>query len=114
MSVIIWHNPRCSKSRQTLELLRENGVDPVVIDYQKTPPGAQDLRAAIDALGGNPVDLVRTNEAAFKEQGLSKDSDAETLIAAMVATPKLIQRPLVLNGPKAAIGRPPENVLAIL
>lgn len=112
--VKIWHNPRCSKSRATLAILVENGVEPEIMDYQATPPSADELRRVIAALGIKAIDLVRTGEAAFKESGLDKDSDEAALIAAMLETPKLIERPVVLKGNKAAIGRPPESVLDIL
>ncbi|MBL4807987.1 MAG: arsenate reductase (glutaredoxin) [Rhodobacteraceae bacterium] len=114
MTIKIWHNPRCSKSRATLALLIENGVEPEILDYQKTPPTADELRRVITALRIKAIDLVRTNEAAFKDANLTKESTDDALIAAMVQTPKLIERPVVLNGDKAAIGRPPEQVLAIL
>ncbi|MCF6303858.1 MAG: arsenate reductase (glutaredoxin) [Rhodobacteraceae bacterium] len=113
-NVKIWHNPKCSKSRATMALLLENGIEPEVMDYQKTPPSADELQQVITALDIRAIDLVRTNEAAFKQSNLSKNSSDATLIAAMVATPKLIERPVVLNGQKAAIGRPPESVLKIL
>ena len=112
--VKIWHNPRCSKSRATLALLLENGVEPVVLDYQKTPPNAQELQQVITALNIRAIDLVRIGEPAFKESNLSRNSSDADLIKAMVATPKLIERPVVLKGDKAAIGRPPESVLEIL
>ncbi len=112
--VKIWHNPRCSKSRATLALLLENGVEPVVLDYQKTPPSAEELQQVIKALGISAIDLVRVAETAFKESNLTKNSSDADLIKAMVATPKLIERPVVINGTKAAIGRPPESVLEIL
>lgn len=112
--VKIWHNPMCSKSRATMALLVENGVDPVVMDYQKTPPTAQELLRVIETLNIRAIDIVRTGETEFKASGLNGDSSEAELIAAMVATPKLIERPIVLNGNKAAIGRPPESVLKIL
>ena len=110
----IWHNPRCSKSRQTLTLLQEAGHDPEVIKYLETPPSAEDIRAALSALNIPPIQLMRMGEKAFKEQGLSKTDPDETLIAAMAQTPILIERPVVFAGGKAAIGRPPEAVLNIL
>lgn len=113
-NVTIWHNPRCSKSRQTLALLEENGVTPEVRKYLEDAPSAEELRAALAAAGLRPIEMMRTKEAEFKAAGLTKDSDDETLIAAMVATPKLIERPLVLKGDKARLGRPPEAVLDIL
>lgn len=115
MAVTIYHNPRCSKSRQTLRLLQDKGIQPVVIDYLKTPPTAAELSEILDKLGREPRDLVRRKEAPYKEleladPGLSRDA----LIRAMVANPILIERPIVLNQGKAALGRPPEDVLKIV
>lgn len=110
----IWHNPRCSKSRQTLALLEENGVSPTIRLYLQDTPDEATLREAAQKLGCNAVDMMRTKEAAFKELGLSKSDPDDALFAAMAANPKLIERPIVLNNGKAAIGRPPESVLAIL
>lgn len=111
----IFHNPRCSKSRQTLELLTERGIEPEIIRYLETPPTEQQLEDILAVLNLEPRDLMRTKEKEYKEQGLDNpDLSREQLIAAMVATPKLIERPIVLANGKAALGRPPENVLAIL
>jgi arsenate reductase (glutaredoxin) len=115
MSVVIYHNPRCSKSRQTLELLRQRGIEPTVIEYLKAPPTAGELEDILHRLGIEPRALMRRSEAAYREAGLDNpDLDRTALIAAMVADPVLIERPIVLADGKAAIGRPPENVLAIL
>ena len=114
-SVTIYHNPRCSKSRQTLSLLQEQGVEPTVVEYLKTPPDAATLRALLNALNCAPRELMRTKESAYTEQQLDNaDLSEDALIEAMVAHPILIERPIVINGDKAAIGRPPENVLAII
>ena len=115
MTIRIFHNPRCSKSRATLSLLQERGIEPEIILYLESPPDAGELRVILDKLGMSPRELMRTGEAEFKEQGLGDDSltDSE-LISAMVATPRLIQRPIVLAGDRAAMGRPPESVLDIL
>lgn len=115
MPVTIYHNPKCSKSRQTLQLLRDNGVEPTIVEYLKTPPDAKTLRKLLGMLGLAPRGLMRTKEPEYAEQGLADAalSDA-ALIAAMVATPKLIERPIVVSGDKAALGRPPESVLAVL
>ncbi|AXS85051.1 MULTISPECIES: arsenate reductase (glutaredoxin) [Marinobacter] len=111
----IFHNPRCSKSRQTLELLTERGIEPEIIRYLETPPTEQQLEDILAALNLDPRDLMRTREKEYKEQGLDNpDLSREQLIAAMAATPKLIERPIVLANGKAALGRPPENVLSIL
>ena len=112
--VTIYHNPRCSKSRQTLALLEERGIDPNVVLYLEQPPTAAELRDILDALNLEPRALMRKGESAYKEQALASVEDADALIVAMVSTPILIERPIVVNGPKAALGRPPENVLEIL
>ena len=115
MSVTIYHNPRCSKSRQTLALLEERGADPQVIEYLRTPPTAAELKALLKKLGMRPRDLMRRNEAAYKELGLGDDSlSDDALIEAMVANPILIERPVVVKDGRAAIGRPPESVVEIL
>lgn len=112
--VVIWHNPRCSKSRQALELLREKGIDPAVVQYLTDPRSENEIRTAVARLGGHAIDLVRTKEARFKELGLSRDSSEDDLIAAMVAHPVLIERPVVFSAMKARIGRPTEAILEIL
>lgn len=115
MSVTIYHNPRCSKSRQTLELLRRRGLQPEVIEYLKTPPDAATLQRLLSLLGLRPRELMRSKETVYGEQGLDDPglSDAQ-LIAAMVENPILIERPIVVAGRRAALGRPPEQVLEIL
>lgn len=115
MSVSIYHNPRCSKSRQTLQLVRDQGTEPEIIEYLKTPPDAAALRKLLDMLGLEPRQLMRTKEQEFKESGADDPdlSDAQ-LIELMVQHPKLIERPIVVSNGKAAIGRPPEQVLDIL
>ncbi|HDP90220.1 MAG TPA: arsenate reductase (glutaredoxin) [Thioalkalivibrio sp.] len=113
--VRIYHNPRCSKSRATLELLRERGIDPEVIDYLKTPPSREELEQILDRLGMEPRELMRQNEDEYREADLDDPGlTRDTLIIAMIQRPKLIQRPIVLAHGKAAIGRPPEQVLEIL
>lgn len=115
MTVTIYHNPRCGKSRQTLALLKEQGTEPIVVDYLKTPPSEEELVSILDKLGMGPRDLMRKNEAAYKENNLADPSlDNAALIRAMLEHPILIERPLVLANGKAAVGRPPEAVLAIL
>ncbi|MEE3049782.1 MAG: arsenate reductase (glutaredoxin) [Pseudomonadota bacterium] len=115
MTVTIYHNPRCSKSRQTLALLQERGVTPSVVEYLKTPPDAATLGDILAKLGCPPRQLMRVKEAVYRELGLGDEnlSDAD-LIQAMVDNPILIERPIVLAGDRAALGRPPEAVLAIL
>lgn len=114
MSIIIWHNPRCSKSRQTLALLKENGVTPTIRLYLEDTPSADDIAAVLHSLGKYPRELMRVKEAEYAELGLDDVTDDGALIAAMIQTPKLIERPVVINGDKAAVGRPPEDVLKIL
>ena len=114
-SVTIYHNPRCSKSRQTLALLQEQGLEPSIINYLETPPSVQQLQQILTLLDLSPRQLMRTKEAEYKAQDLDNSARTdEELIAAMQATPKLLERPIVLANGQAAIGRPPENVLAIL
>ena len=115
MRTIIYHNPRCSKSRQTLALLEEKGVNPRIVDYLKMPPSAAELKTILKKLGLRPRDLMRKGEPRYAELGLKdRDLDDDALIALMVANPILIERPIVVSGGKAAIGRPPESVLEIL
>jgi arsenate reductase len=115
MTVKIYHNPRCGKSRQTLQLLKDQGIEPEVIEYLKTPPSAQELDDILQKLGMEPRELMRKKEAEYKANGLDDASlDRQTLIQAMVNNPILIERPVVIAGGKAAIGRPPETVLGIL
>lgn len=110
----IWHNPRCSKSRQTLQLLRDHGVEPVIRLYLLDAPDLVTLRGAAKALRVGAIGMMRTKDALFKELGLTKDLADEALFDAMVANPSLIERPIVFNGGRAAIGRPPDSVLEIL
>ena len=113
--ITIYHNPRCSKSRQTLALLQENGVEPTVVEYLKETPDAATLKAVIDKLGITPRELLRTKEAEYKEHGLNdKNVGDDAIIQAMIASPKLIERPIVIKGDEARIGRPPEQVLEII
>ena len=115
MSVKIYHNPRCSKSRQTLELLQARGIKPEVIEYLKTPPSVAELNDILEKLGMEPRELMRKKEAEYKTAGLDDESlDRQALISGMVDNPILIERPIVIANGKAAIGRPPENVLDIL
>ncbi len=112
--MILWHNPRCSKSREALALLQEKGITPEVRRYLEDAPTYAELKAAQAALGVPVIEMVRTKEAEFKVAGLSKDSDDETLLRAMAETPKLIERPVAFAGARAVIGRPPERVLELL
>ena len=115
MTVIIYHNPRCSKSRQALELLRERGLEPHIIEYLKTPPDAATLRALLGMLGCPARDLLRRGEEAFSSLGLAaRLDDDDALIAAMLEHPVLIERPVIVVGERAVIARPPEKLLALL
>ncbi|WP_298854471.1 arsenate reductase (glutaredoxin) [uncultured Ruegeria sp.] len=109
-----WHNPRCSKSRAGLALLEENGAQITLRKYLEDAPTVEQLRAAQSALGLSPIEMMRTGENRFKELGLTKTSSGDDLIRAMAENPILIERPLAIVGRKAAIGRPPENLLALL
>ena len=112
-SVTLYHNPRCSKSRQTLALLEENNVDLNIIEYLKNPLNADQIKAVAEKLGVPVRDITRTGEAEYKEQLLDDASD-DQLAEAIAATPILMQRPIVVHGSTARIGRPPESVLEIL
>jgi arsenate reductase (glutaredoxin) len=116
LSIQIYHNPRCSKSRETLKLLRERGVEPDIVEYLKTPPDRQTLEHILQLLGLEPRDLMRRKEKEYKELGLNDPSlSRDQLIDAMVAHPKLIERPIVIkDGRRAALGRPPEQTLELL
>jgi len=115
MNVTIYHNPRCGKSRQTLQLLKEQGIEPEIIEYLKTPPAPQELDDILQKLGMEPRQLMRKKEAEYQDNSLDDPKlDRQALINAMVKHPILIERPIVLAKGKAVIGRPPENVLAIL
>ncbi|AWK87198.1 arsenate reductase (glutaredoxin) [Azospirillum thermophilum] len=110
--VTIYHNPRCSKSRQTLELLQSRGIAPVVVEYLKTPPSPAELSEILRKLGKGPRDILRSKEAA--EAGIASELDGDALVAALSANPSAIERPIVVKGDRARVGRPPESVLEIL
>jgi len=112
-TVVIWHNPRCRKSREALELLRSRGIEPEIREYLKQSPTAEEIADVLARLGREPGDIVRRNEKEFRELGLA-DADAGTLVRAMADHPKLIERPIVLCGERAALGRPPEAVLEVV
>ena len=115
MSTEIYHNPRCSKSRQTLELIRERGIEPEIHEYLKTPPDRATLERLLDQLGLEPRDLMRRKEPEYKALGLDDPAlTRDRLIQAMIDHPRLIERPIVVSGGKAVLGRPPERVLDIL
>jgi len=113
MSVTIYHNPRCSKSRQTLELIREKGVEPQIVEYLETPPSAAELKDILSKLGMSAAEIVRTKEA--KEEGIDVSAlDNDALIEALAAHPRAIERPIVVKGAKAVMGRPPQNVIDLI
>ncbi|MCW8852305.1 MAG: arsenate reductase (glutaredoxin) [Gammaproteobacteria bacterium] len=114
-NVRVFHNPKCSKCRLTMGILDDKGVDTTVIEYLKTPPNTAELSEILDLLGLEPRDLMRRHEAPYKDNNLGDpDLSREQLIQAMIDNPILIERPIVINGDKATIGRPPEKVLDIL
>lgn len=115
MTVTIYHNPRCSKSRQTLALLEEQGINPTIREYLNDVPSADELSEILDMLSLNPRDLMRKKEAEYKDAGLDNEAlNRADLIKGMTENPKIIERPIVIANGKAAIGRPPEAVLSIL
>lgn len=115
MNVTIYHNPRCSKSRQALELLRKYGIEPTVVEYLKHPPGAEEIREILGRLGIEPRDLMRKKEETYRENRLDDpELSREQLIAALAEHPVLIERPIVVAGDRAVVGRPPEKILDIL
>ncbi len=114
-AVKIFHNPRCSKSRKTMQLIESNGINPEVVEYLKQPPSFRELSALLDQLGLEPRELMRTHETPYKEKGLDDAQlSRDELITAMVEHPILIERPIVIHNGKAVIGRPPEKVLELL
>jgi arsenate reductase len=111
---VVYHNPRCSKSRATLALLAEHGIEPVVIEYLKTPLSAAEIKALLGKLKLTPGELVRKSEDLYKETFGDKTPTDAQLIAAMAKHPVLIERPIVVQGERAALGRPPENILQLI
>lgn len=115
MSFTIWHNPRCGKSRQTLELLRSKGIDPEIREYLKQPPSKAEVEKLIELVGGDVKDLIRDGKPEFKKLGKKKaDLTRADVAKAIAAHPILLQRPVVVSGKRAALGRPPEAVLSLL
>ena len=110
--VTIYHNPRCTKSRQTLALLNEQGIEPTVIEYLKSPPDSATIRSLLEKLGIGPAELIRRKE--HMALGLPNSNDPDELIARMAEHPEIIERPIIVKGAKARLGRPPERVLEIL
>lgn len=113
-TVTIWHNPRCSKSRQALALLEENGTEADVVKYLEATPSEAEIRDVLKKLGIGARDMMRTKEDIYKELGLKTVEDEDALIQAMAENPKLIERPVVIMGDKAVIGRPPEKVVELV
>jgi arsenate reductase len=115
MQVTIYHNPKCAKSRAALQLLKKQGFEPRVVEYLKTPPSRAELENLLSLLGMEPRALLRTKEPEYKQAGLSDPKlSRAALLRAMLQHPKLIERPIVVAGRKAVLGRPPENVFKIL
>ncbi len=112
--VIIYHNPRCSKSRNAVALLEEQGVEAEVVKYLDNPPSREELKAILDMLGLSAKGLMRSKETLYKELGINEINDEDMLIGLMVANPKLIERPIVIKDGKAAIGRPIENIIELI
>ncbi|MBT6746846.1 MAG: arsenate reductase (glutaredoxin) [Flavobacteriales bacterium] len=110
----IYHNPRCSKSRQTLKILTDNGIEPEILEYLIDVPTIEELKTVLKKLGLAPIQILRKGEGVFKEKYKGQDLSDDQWLAAMVENPKLIERPIVINGNKAVLGRPPENVLELI
>ncbi|MBL4605130.1 MAG: arsenate reductase (glutaredoxin) [Flavobacteriaceae bacterium] len=110
----IYHNPRCSKSREGLEILKESGQEFEIIEYLKDVPTLEELKSVIELLKINPIDLIRKNEAIWKESYKGKNLSDTDIITAMIENPKLIERPIVVANGKAMVGRPPQNIKQIL
>ena len=114
MCITIYHNNRWRKSRETLQLLRDNGHEPIVIEYLKTTPNVKELNNICKTLGKRPKDIIRKGEQEYKELNINKIDKDDDLLIAMVRNPKLIERPIVIRGAEAIIGRPPENVMKLI
>lgn len=113
-NVTIWHNPRCSKSRNAVALLEENGIDAEIVRYLDTPPSKEELAAVLKMLGITARELMRTKEEIYKTLNLAEENNEDRLIAAMIENPKLIERPIIIKDGKAVIGRPIENIIDLL
>lgn len=108
----IYHNPRCSKSREALSLIRDHGIEPQVVEYLKTPPTAQELKELLQLMQLRPRDIIRSKEASFAALNLDLDDDAAVIVA-LLQQPELMERPIVVQGSRAVVGRPPEKVLEL-
>lgn len=113
-SITIFHNPRCRKSRETLEIIRSGQIEPTIVEYLKEIPTKKELKSILEKLGINAFDLIRKGEAIYKEKYKGKDLSQEEWIDAMLENPKLIERPIVIKGDQAVLGRPPENVQKLI
>ncbi|NUM54418.1 MAG: arsenate reductase (glutaredoxin) [Candidatus Hydrogenedentes bacterium] len=113
-NITIYHNPRCTKSRETLALLKDHGIAPAIVEYLKDPPTKGEVKSIMKMLDEDAAAIVRTKEPAYKESGLTAKSSADDIARAIAKDPILLERPIVISGKKAAIGRPPEKVLDIL
>lgn len=113
-TLTIYHNPRCSTSRKTLELIRERGIEPEIILYLESPPSLADLKRLLSALGLPASKIVRVKEAEYAESGLTNASSDTAILKAISKYPKLLERPIVTNGERAVLGRPPENIITLL
>ena len=114
MCITIYHNPRWGKSRKTLQLLRDNGYEPNIIEYLKNPPNVNELNEICENLNMSAIDITRTNEKEYKQLNIPMNDTADVLIEKIARHPKLLERPIVIKGKKGIIGRPPENVLKLL
>ncbi len=112
--ITILHNPRCSKSRAAIDYLEEKGITPIIVKYLDTPLNHQEIKQVLDKLGMKPIELIRQNEDYYKNEIKGKDFSDEELIIAMVENPKLIERPIIINGQKAVVGRPTEKIDEVL
>ncbi len=110
---VIWHNPRCSKSRATMALLTERGITPEIRDYRNDPPDLAELTEVLALLNARPRDIARVKDAAFRALDLGADADDNAVLGALVDNPALIERPIVIHAGRAAMGRPPEAILAL-
>lgn len=113
LPIVIWHNPRCSKSRQTMEILEEKGVEAEVVKYLEVSQSVESIKDVLKKLNISARELMRTKEDEYKSLGLKDETDEDKLIEAMATHPKLIERPIVIKGNKAVLGRPPEKVLEL-
>ncbi len=110
----IYHNPRCRKSRETLSMIRESGMEPEIIEYLKTPPSRNELKNMLEKMGMKPVDIIRKNEAIFKSNFKGKDFSDDEWLEILLENPKLIERPIVVKDDRVVLGRPPESVKKLL